>query len=95
MHKRRTKTTRQFTLRFNHQSEKTSSKMYIIRCLFVALLVALASGQYRDEKKEARAYCICNNPSGATGVAWFGGCHSGYAYCGGPAPPMCVCCKKL
>ena len=69
--------------------------MYIFRCLFVALLVALASAQYRDEKKEASVSCTCANPSGAYGVAWFGGCHSGYAYCGGWAPPMCVCCKPL
>ena len=76
--------------------KKPSTKMYIIRCLFVALLVALASAQNDDlAKKEARAYCICDNPPGATGVAWFGGCHSGYAYCGGSAPPLCVCCKPL
>ena len=76
--------------------KRPSTKMYIIRCLFVAILVALASAKYEDvAKKEARAYCICDNPPGATGVAWFGGCHSGYAYCGGPAPIGCVCCKEI
>ena len=73
--------------------KETSSKMYIIRCLFVALLVALASAQYSDEKKEAKAYCVCGG--GATGVAWFGGCHSGYAYCGPSAIPFTVCCEQL
>ena len=67
--------------------------MYIIRCLFVALLVALASANQPEIKREANAYCICN--SGDTGVAWFGGCHSGYAYCGNNGPPFTVCCKKL
>ena len=67
--------------------------MYIIRCLFVALLVALASAQYSDEKKEAKASCTCLNR--VTGVAWFGGCHSGYAYCGPSSIPFTVCCEQL
>ena len=68
--------------------------MYIIRCLFVALLVALASAQYSDEKKEAKPYCSCWN--GATGIAWFGGrCYSGYAYCGPSDKPFTVCCEQL
>ena len=67
--------------------------MFILRLFFVALVVAMASAQINDAKPEPNAYCICNN--GDTGTAWFGGCHSGYAYCGNQGPVFTVCCKKL
>ena len=65
--------------------------MYIIRCLFVALLVALASTNQPEMKREAS--CICDN--GDTGVALLGGCPRGAGYCGHNSPPMTLCCKKF
>ena len=70
--------------------------MYIVRYLLIAVLVSFAYSErvnHPMENEAPNAYCICDD--GDTGVAWFGGCHSGYAYCGNNGPPLTVCCKEL
>ena len=72
--------------------------MYIARFLLIAVLVTFAYASCEPKKHSmedaaTNAYCICDN--GDTGVAWFGGCHAGYAYCGNNGPPLTVCCKKI
>ena len=71
--------------------------MYIIRCLFVALLVALASAQPKDEfaRREVKdgTQCVCDD--GRIGIAWFAACPSGWAYCGKNGPPFTVCCLDV
>ena len=70
--------------------------MYIARYLLIAVLVAFACSEainHPTKDKAINAYCVCDD--GRTGIAWFGGCHSGYAYCGNNGPPLTVCCKEL
>ena len=70
--------------------------MYIARYLLIAILVTFAYSEpinHSMEDAATNAYCICDD--GATGVAWFGGCHAGYAYCGNNGPIFTVCCKKI
>ena len=73
--------------------------MYTIRCLFVALLVALASANQPEMRREANANCQCSNPGDLHiwGVAWFGGCRAGYVGCGNELNRVIftTCCKPL
>ena len=75
--------------------------MYIIRCLFVALLVALASANQPEMKRELNGYCTCSNAAdkGVQGVAWFSlvGCVDGYRYCGNALNTIWFtkCCRRI
>ena len=54
--------------------KRTSTKMYIIRCLSVAFLVTSASAAQPNEdvkKRESLVDYRCRKPHAAYGVAWF------------------------
>lgn len=71
--------------------------MYIIRCLFLALVIAMVTAQYTKDtmkKRETKAMCICED--GEEGKEYLGDCppHGTYdLYCG-QARPGFVCCKE-
>ena len=67
--------------------------MYIIRCLFVALLVALASAKYQDEKQDYYG-CTCIIPGPMLGVkARDGECPPEYTFCGYDSEGNACCIK--
>lgn len=69
--------------------------MYVARYLLLAVLVAFCYSEPINVPMNAapNAYCTCE--TGEQGIAYFGGCHSGSAYCGYSPIPFTTCCKEL
>lgn len=81
--------------------------MYIIRFLFIALLVALVSAQHYDQYQDKMKFkplldCKCRDGAHDKKVQYernaygnlYGGCRAGYSYCGRTGNWCIDCCKK-